>query len=236
MQNSFCKKLKTFKKILKSKIKKNSKASKYIIYEDFFTCQGFSRIVGYTFFIKKPSTLMRINGILVQIALILIVPVFMISAVLLAREGHLYFVIENVLISAILYFTLIKIYMVFYNSTAMISEIISKLDKHFYNSQYYLRILKITNFTYQILFYSTITYFCSMLILHQIYAAYKSIDVEWETVFALNLGFDLLQPVVYGIINTILIWIIFFGVCFVLCADILFANLVLILVMELNIV
>ena len=71
--------------------------------------------------------------------------------------------------------------------------------------------------------------------MQQIYASSKGIDLEWETIFALNLGFNQLLPIVYEVIFIIEVWIAIFGVCYLACSDLLYASTMQILVLELDI-
>lgn len=69
----------------------------------------------------------------------------------------------------------------------------------------------------------------------QIYAAYKSVELKWETILALNLGFNQQQPIVYNVVNAFEYWMASFAVCFVACSDLLYSSAVQVLVMELDI-
>ncbi|KAL7020234.1 hypothetical protein ACKWTF_011426 [Chironomus riparius] len=89
----------------------------------------------------------------------------------------------------------------------------------------------IFNCAYQLI----VAQFCLMPFMHQIYAAYKGTTLEWETIFALNLGFNQLQPIVYEIIFITQVWTAFFGVCFVICSDLLYASTMQILILELDV-
>lgn len=70
---------------------------------------------------------------------------------------------------------------------------------------------------------------------HQLYAFYKSENLEWEVIFALNLGFNQIQPIIYELVYIIEVWLAIFGVCFVACSDLLYACIIQILAMEFDI-
>jgi len=74
-----------------------------------------------------------------------------------------------------------------------------------------------------------------MPFLHQVYGAVKSKNVEWECIFNLVLPFDQFQPIVYVIMWILESWIIILSAVYTLCTDLLFASLVQILSMELDI-
>lgn len=225
-------------------IRRKQPVSRYILFQDFFSCEVFSRKVGYTFLSNSPNKWMRLNGILGQLAQIFMMFVFFISIILSIKNDQLYGVIENFLMLAILYISLIKIYVIFFKNMAVISKVIEKLDEHFphsgvdqvkFDAHKYWKTSYQAMKLYNFLYYTTIPYFCLMPILHQIYAAYVSMDLEWETIFALNLGFDQLQPIFYVLICIFEAWITFVTTSFVLCSDLLYANLVQILAMEFEI-
>jgi len=237
-------KLQLFVQYLKLKIKRKQPVSSCILFQDFFSCEELARKLGYTFLSNALNKWMILNGTLSQLALIFLMFGFIISIILSIKDNQLYVVIENVLMLAILYISLAKIYLVFFKKKALIFIVIDKLKEHFphsgvdqikFDAHKYWKILNQMKILYPILFYTTIPYFCLMPILHQIYAAYASMDLELETIFALNLGFNQVQPFLYELICIGEAWVIVFGVYFILCCDFLYANLVQILVMEFEI-
>ncbi|XP_070506820.1 putative odorant receptor 92a [Chironomus tepperi] len=119
-----------------------------------------------------------------------------------------------------------------------------KLDEHFPHSvvdqlefdiHKYLKMLKRIEQFYYVLDTILIVHFCSMPFLHQIYAKYKSLDLKWEAILSLNLGFDQTQPVIFELIIILEIWLTIFNVFFVIYTDLLYACLMQILKMELDI-
>ena len=77
--------------------------------------------------------------------------------------------------------------------------------------------------------------FCSMPLVFQFYARYKGVDINWGHIYSLNLPFDQTQPVVYEMIYFSEFCTTIYSVSFAICTDLLFACLMQILVMDLNI-
>ncbi|CAG9808584.1 unnamed protein product [Chironomus riparius] len=241
----FTTKFQNLVKCLKLKLNRKQSVPKFILFQDFFLCERLSRKLGFTFLLNPknpPNKFARFNGILNQVAQITFMILFLVSIIISVQEGKLLTVIENVCMAGILCYILVKLYVVFYKNKNKISEIIAKLDEHYphsgvdqleYRTKNYWKILNIMNAVYNVAYY-IVPYFCLMPFLRQIYAAYMSIELEWESIFTLNLGFDQQNPVIYGLIYIIEAWYILFGAFFPLCSDLLYASLMQILVMELD--
>lgn len=220
---------------------------KYFSFQDFFFCEKLLNVLGHTFLINPknpPNKWAKINGILNQVANFILLILLLISITLSVRAGLLYVVIENVLIFGAFSVALLKVYIVFYKNLAKIFEIIEKLDEHFphleadqfvYNVSKNYHLLRKMYIIYNIAYYTLIPQFCSMPLVFQMYGKYKKINLEWETILALNLGFDQLRPVVYEVVYIIEAWFIIFSVYYVLGSDLLYGCLVQILSMELKI-
>ncbi|KAG5666638.1 hypothetical protein PVAND_014654 [Polypedilum vanderplanki] len=71
-----------------------------------------------------------------------------------------------------------------------------------------------------------------MPFLYKIYGWFLSVDVPWESIFALILPFDQQQLFVYLPVNLTQIWVLFIGMCIINATDLLFACLVHLLSME----
>jgi hypothetical protein len=238
--------LRNLVKYLKLKFKRKRSVPKYILFRDFFICEKFGRILGISFLpnLESPQNKwIRRNGILNQVAMPIFMVLFLVSICFSVHQGKLYTVIENVCMVGILCYILVKIYAIFYKNMAKITEVIEKLDEHFphsgvdqlrYNASVYWSTLNYMYRTYKIA-YCVVPYFCIIPLFHQIYAAYMSIDLEWEPIFTLNLGFDQLHPVAHALIYLCEAWYILFGAFFPLSIDLLYASLMQILTMELDI-
>jgi len=68
--------------------------------------------------------------------------------------------------------------------------------------------------------------------MHHIYWKIKSVDVEWERIFALELPIDQSNLFMYPLLYIIETWVIVFAMYFVICTDLLFACLIQILAMK----
>jgi len=241
---SVSKKIENFVKYLK--LRKQPTAN-YFSFEDFFFCEKMLNILGHTFLLNPkdpPSRWTKINGMLIQVATFILMILFVISIILSVRDGHLYVMLENVVLLGVFFVALVKVYFVFYKNLAKIFEALQKLDEHFphseadqfvYNVPKNFHILRKMYIIYNISYYTLIPQFCLMPFVLQIYSAYKSLDLEWETVLALNLGFNQLRPVVYELIYIFEVWFIIFSVFYVTGSDLLYANMVQILSMEFDI-
>ena len=181
---------------------------------------------------------------LIQVATFILIIIFLISISLSARDGHLYVMLENVVLLGAFFIALVKVYFVFHKNLAKIFEALQKLDEYFphseadqlvYNVSKNFHILRKMYIVYNISYYTLIPQFCLMPFVFQMYSAYKSLDMEWETVLAMNLGFNQLRPVVYELIYMLEVWFIIFFVYYVTGSDLLYANIVQILSMEFDI-
>ena len=71
--------------------------------------------------------------------------------------------------------------------------------------------------------------------MHQIYGVISSKPVEWETILTMILPFDQFQPVIYVFMWISESWFLLFTSFTLICTDLIFANLTLILSMEFDI-
>ncbi|KAL7031974.1 hypothetical protein ACKWTF_007188 [Chironomus riparius] len=219
----------------------------YYSFQDFFFCEKLLNVLGHTFLLNPkhpPNRLTKINGVLNQVTNFILLVLLLISIFQSIRGGFVYVVLENILVLGSFTTSLFKVYMVFHKNLGKIFEVIEKLNEHFphshadqfvYNVSSNFHVLHKMYIIYNIAYYTLIPQFCSMPFVFQIYAAYKSIDLEWETILAFNLGFNQLRPVVFELIYIVEAWFIIFSVYYILGSDLLYANMVQILSMEFEI-
>ncbi|CAG9801763.1 unnamed protein product [Chironomus riparius] len=152
--------------------------------------------------------------------------------------------IENIMFGGLFVLSLVQMYVVFYRNQFKIIEIVEKLEKHFPNSgfdqltfdvQKYLKTTKWHEKGYYFITTLVILHFTMMPFIHQIYGIVTSTSVELELILSLYLPFDYLQPLLYGFIYFIQLWIIVFVTFYYICTDMIFANLTQILCLELDI-
>lgn len=229
---------------LKLKLIWNHPTSNFIFFQDFFFCERMLNKLGYTFLVHSQNFLSkwaRLNGILNRIANIILQLALIASIILSIQDGQIYVVLENILVTGPFIVAFIKFYILLYKNIEKILEIVEKLDEHFphsgneqlkYKTSSYLRNSKYMYLIYNTMYYVLYIQFSSIPIVFQFYAAYMSIDLKWEAILTTNLGFDQLQPVVYEIVFIFEAWFLYFFACFVLGTDLLYANLIQILVME----
>lgn len=107
-------------------------------FEDFFLCEKLANILGFKILKDNSKVPLNkwavINGILNQLTLIVLMMVLLTSIVSSSKSGRVYAVVENILISGILLFTLTKIFVVFYKNKTKIVEVTEKLRVHFPHS------------------------------------------------------------------------------------------------------
>ena len=227
--------------------KKKHYIPQYILFRDFFRCEKTANLLSFTFLnnLESPANKwLKLNSLIFQFSIILLFLLEVISFVISVKEKLLYEAIDNFFCSGIVFVILLKLYVVFYHNKAKISEIISVLDKHFpysgvdqisFKVYRYLRVLKLHEKVYYIILIITLLNFSSLPFLHQIYGRIKSVDVEWELILPLKLPFDQHIPIINGSINLIEAWVCTFGVFAIISTDLIFANLLQVLSMELDI-
>ncbi|KAL7039895.1 hypothetical protein ACKWTF_000166 [Chironomus riparius] len=250
MQNIANKVRKNFQdleKFLKLKFGKKRSVPHHILFQELFRCEGTARILAHSFFketLTKPNKFAVANRIATQTAIPLFLIVEIISFGLSIQQNLINIMFENVVFCGSYFILTIKIYSVFQRDRVKIHEIIEKLDEHFphygvdqliFKAQNYLDTLKLVETIYYIIYIFAGIQISLMPFLHQIYGAAKSITIEWETLFALTLPFDQLQPIVYESIWIIESWLFLFTFVYLICGDMLFYSLIQILAMELNI-
>jgi len=234
-------------KNLKLKLQRKPNPLQYIWFQDFLPCEGVARLLGYSFLPKSgtpPTKLAKLNGILSQAALVVFMIIYVASAILSIRSDQLYVTIENVLFIGVVSVISFKVYIPFYRKYAQILELIEKLDEYFphsgvdqlmLNAHKHLNILQKFHKLCLITYNGIVTQYCLMPFMHQIYGKMKSIDIEWEHIFALELPLDQFNLFSYPLIYTFEAWTMTFGAQFVICNDLLFACIIQILAMEFDI-
>lgn len=235
------------RKYLELKFQKKTPVETCISFQKFFACEKFSQLAGYSFLLNPENPVnkwARLNTTLSQVGQIILIFIYIISIILSIREGQLYVVIENVLMTAVLFVILIKIYLVLYMHKREICEVTERLKVHFpnsladqkvYNVSEYWRMLNNLNIFYTINYFSVVPYFCMFPFLKHIYCTYMSIESEKEHIFVINLAFHQLQPVVYELIYIFEAWMVACAVLSLVSFDLLYENLVQTLVMEFDI-
>ena len=234
-------------KFLKLKFSKKKSVPQHILFQDFFRCERTAKLLGISFLKGNwtvPNKWIKANSVAFLIGTILFLIFEVISCCLSIQKNMIGIMIENILFCGCYCIVGVKTYIVFKHNRAKIDEIIEKLDEHFphygvdqltFKAQNYLDILK----RFEIVDYINYAFIgmqvCFMPFLHQIYGAVKSVSIEWETLFALTLPFDQLQPVVYELIWILESWLVFYSVLYFMCADLLFFSLMQILIMEFDI-
>lgn len=216
---------------------KGSEVTSSISFENFFLCERWTRLLGFKFLENSENSLnkwLKLNGIISQIAMIAVGFLTFISTLISVQQRQVYMVLENILMTGVLIVALIKVYIVIFKNKKKIVEIIEKLSEHFphsgvdqleFGASKYWKVLNLMNTIYIISYCAITPCFCLIPIIFQLYASYKSVDLEWVHILALNLKFDQLQPV----------WHVIFTVLFLACSDLLYASLMQILVMEFDI-
>lgn len=237
--------LRAFIKIASKYLQRSKKfKKKELCFQDFLPCEQIAQTLGYTFlpkFKNFPTKLARRNGILVQVMQVVILILLSASFVLSVKADQLYIMFENVLFVGVNTVMIVKIYMTFYQNLSKIHDIIEKLNKNFPHceiakkvSRFHKNLKTLNKFKklFFLAYNSIVLQFCLMPFLHQMYGQYKSIDVQWEQIFALNLPIEQFKISVYPFIYIIEAWIAYFAMQYVICTDMLFACIMEILVME----
>lgn len=236
-----------FVQILKQKLKTNKGNPRLIFFRDFFICETTANKLGFTFLHGHEisfSKWVKLNSLLFQVLLFILLISELISFVLSIQAYDVDIMIDNALFFGLIFIILVKIFVIFYHNREKIQAVIQKLDEHFPHSgvdqctfevQKYLKTMSRIEIFYYVLCGSFTAQFCSMPILFQLYARYKSVDQKLGHIYSLNMPFDQTQPVLYEVIYIAEFWITIYSVSFAICTDLLFACLMQILVMELKI-
>lgn len=232
---------------LKVKFSSELSSPNYISFQEFFTCETTARKIGYTFLNKhlnSPNKWIKLNGILLQVSMLVLLILELISFVVSFRSNSLNIMIENIMFSGLFVLSIVQMYTVFYQNKAKIIEIVEKLDEHYPHSgidQFVYKVSKYykTSKFHEMGYYFTTTvvilHFSLMPFIHQIYGFTTSTSVDWELILSLDLPFNAFQPLIYGLIYTVQLWIIVFVTFYYICTDMIFANLTQVLCMELDI-
>lgn len=241
------KKFQDFKNFFKTKFSKDRPDPTYISFEDFFTCETTARKIGYTFLNKhfSPSNKwIKLNGILLQISMLILLMLELISFVVSFRRDLLSNMIENIMFSGLFVLSLVQMYTVFYRNQSKIIEIVDKLNEHYphsgidqfvFNVSKYFKTSKFHAKGYYFMTTVVILHFSLMPFIHQIYGVITATSVDWELILSLHLPFDEFQPLIYGLIYSIELWIIVFVTFYYICTDMIFANMTQVLCLELDI-
>lgn len=232
---------------IKLKLSKKQTIPQYILFQDFFQCEKTANFVGYSFLNGYESSLnkwTKLNSLVFQFSIFFLFLMEVISFVVSIDQKLLLEAIDNLFCSGIIFVILLKKFFIFYHKKAKICEIIETLDKHFphsrvdqikFNVLKYLRVLKLNENGYYFLLAIVFSIFCSMPFVHQIYGHFKSVDVKWKLIMPLKLQFEQSTFIFSGPINLIEIYICIFGIFAITSTDLIFASLLQILSMELDI-
>ncbi|KAL7026800.1 hypothetical protein ACKWTF_005171 [Chironomus riparius] len=236
-----------FKNFLNTEFWQGRRNPTFVSFQEFFTCEATAHKIGYTFLNNHenpPNKWIKLNGILLQVFMLILLVLELISFVISFRNKSLNIMIENIMFGGLFVLSLVQMYVVFYRNQFKIIEIVEKLEKHFPNSgfdqltfdvQKYLKTTKWHEKGYYFITTLVILHFTMMPFIHQIYGIVTSTSVELELILSLYLPFDYLQPLLYGFIYFIQLWIIVFVTFYYICTDMIFANLTQILCLELDI-
>lgn len=241
-----------FVKSIKSKFFATRTALTHIEFRQFFPVEVVCFTLGYPFLEREilPAVWKRINGILIQICLVILLFVLSLSAIILVRNFHqnddssIFVLIENISFIGIDIALLTKIFLVFHYRRPSVLHAIEIMRKYFpqstadqfsSNTYNYLTVLMRFYKTYKVIIISLEFIQTSMPYLHQLYGIYMNVEVQWELIFSLSLPFDLFQPIVYESVFIVEIWLISFGMCFILSTDFTFVSLIQIMCLEFDI-
>lgn len=240
--NTIVKNIQDFYKFLKHKFVK--KPPQFILYQDFFCCEKTANLLGFTFLKGHgflPNKWLKLHKYLFHVGIIMLLILELISFALSARDKLFEVMIENSLIGGVTFVILTKIYVVLYWNRKNIHETIQRLERHFPQSRVdqlilkvpaQLRIAKLLEKIYYIMFFFTVTLFSLTPFLHQIFGALKSIHVDWMLILNFNIPIDLLQPFLYESTYIIEVWVVSVGIVNVISTDLIFISLLQILTIE----
>lgn len=240
-------KFQKFKNFIKVKFSSKLSNPIYVSFQDFFTCENTAYKIGYTFLNKHanpPNKWIKLNGILLQVSMLILLILELISFVVSFRSDQLNIMIENIMFSGLFVLSLFQMYTVFYRNRTKIIEIVEKLDEHYphsgidqfvFNVPKYFKASKFHEYGYYFITTVVIAHFSLMPFIHQIYGVATSTSVDWELILSLHLPFDAFQPLVYGLIYTVQLWIIVCVTFYYICTDMIFGNLTQVLCMEFDI-
>jgi len=243
--NRIVKNIQDFYKFLKLKfVRKTNKPLQYILYEDFFCCEKATNVLDSTFLkshVTLPNKWLKWNKYLFQLVLIIFLILQLISFAFSVQDKVFDIMIENALMSGVVFVILTKIYVVFYWHRKNIDETVERLERHFPQSGVdqlilkvpeHLRTAKLLEKIYYIILFTTGILISLMPFLLQIYGALKSVQVDWMLLYNFHMPLDLLQPVVYELIWIIEVWLTNTAVFYIISTDLIFANLIQILTIE----
>lgn len=215
--------------------------------QDILICEKTALMVGYTFlpkFKNSPTKLALRNGIFAQVLLFLLLILLSISMVLCFNAEQPIIMIENVLFIGVVVIILCKIYIVFHLNLTKIHEITEKLDTYFphscvdqlnYKVHNYIRTVRLFN-NILFFFYSLISFWLTFMpLFHQIYRWLRSVDTYQEFIFNFDLSYDRFNLIIFSIVFIMQAWTLYCSAVFIICTDLLFASVVEVIALELDI-
>ncbi|KAL7025509.1 hypothetical protein ACKWTF_013502 [Chironomus riparius] len=227
--------------------KNQTSPPRYILFEDFLTYETTINLLGFTFVERNRDKLnkwLKWNGFCFQLLIFLFLILELVSFILSLYNNNVPFMLENALLIGVFFVVLFKGIIIFHVNAKKILEIIKKLDEYFPHSgvdqlsfkvHTYLRINRWLENSYYFRLTFIVLHLTLMPCLHQLYGILYSVEVEWELMFNLDLSVDLLQPFVYELVSIIEVLLMIASSIYIICTDLLFVDLVHVLVMEFDI-
>ncbi|KAL7023632.1 hypothetical protein ACKWTF_012718 [Chironomus riparius] len=240
--------IQSFQEFKKSKLEKKRNPSKLLLLEDFLICENTARKVGCTYLKNHENSSnkwLKLNASLCKISLVIFLFWEIMSFIMSVKKKLVLLMLDHFLFSGVFVVCLLKIFIVFYHKRKDVIEAIEMLDKYFphsehdqmiFKAQSYLRVLKILEMLYVTVFIIIGTVFCLMPIIHQIYGAIKSIDLEWDLILSIYLPFDQFHPILHAFICFLDAWTICVGSFFIVSTDFIFVSLMQLLAMNFDII
>ncbi|KAG5669089.1 hypothetical protein PVAND_016986 [Polypedilum vanderplanki] len=247
--------LKQFLSVLKIRIqnflqRSNHVIPMYITYNDFFKCDKILNYFGFTFLPNYLETNLKFQRIHSQIAFIGMVILGLHSTISFIIAGievknvdknFIFTALENLAMSGVFINIFMRVLLVLFLHRKVLIEIITRMDQHYphsgidqmnFETEKYLKLMKVFHFVLLIPFSEMCTQFCLTPFAHKLYGYFWSVDVEWEPLLAVFYPFDQQQWFIYWPFYLIQSWLVTFTVYISNAMDLLYSSMTNVLVME----
>ncbi|KAG5666869.1 hypothetical protein PVAND_014877 [Polypedilum vanderplanki] len=222
---------------------------KFIQFTDFFWCDKFLTILGYSVLNdsqtnEKRQKMVCFATLILAGLFTIITQVSFVRSIKNLMDGNNFFIaVENVSSMGILLVSICKWFFIFHKNHEKIMKLMEKLDEHFphsclaqfdFRTEKYFKWLKLLLKIYLFLMLTAMGQFLLMPFFHQFYGFLMSEEIVLEHVLILNVPYDTLDSFLYWPHLLIEYWLIFYCGWLICGTDMLYATLVHLITMELN--
>ncbi|KAG5669257.1 hypothetical protein PVAND_017148 [Polypedilum vanderplanki] len=222
---------------------------RFIQFSDFFWCDKYLSILGYSVIQEsqvnenRQKNLCFVTMAVSVLYVALLMFSFVLSVLNLMDGDNLFIAIENIALSGAVFLLILEWYLLLHNGHEKFMKIMAKVDEHYphngidqveFNTEKYLKWLKIITRIHLVLTWSAHIQFPLMPFLHQIYGWMRSKDIAWEHVMAINLPFDTMHPLFYWPKILYEFWLLLYMGLIFIGNDMLYTTLTHLVTMELN--